>query len=113
MTDSERGTLDVRGRAVVRIAEIAATRVTGVERVDGGLAGRGLPRAEATVHQGRVRATVDAATRWPTPIADVAVRVRSAIETELARTSGLEVESIDVRLQYLSPDSAARSRRVE
>lgn len=113
MTDSERGTLDVRERAVVRIAEIAATRVTGIERVEGGLAGRHLPRATATVRDGSVRATLDAATRWPTPIADVAVRVRSAIEAEIARTSGLDVESVDVRLHYLPPDRSGTTRRVE
>lgn len=114
MTDSERGTLDVRSRAVTRIAEIAAGRVDGVETVAGGLTSRPLPRVDADVRGGKVRATVEAATRWPTPIADVASRIRVAVSEDLARSSGLDVETIDVRVHYVSPERATKNlRRVE
>nr|WP_296773953.1 Asp23/Gls24 family envelope stress response protein [Rhodococcus sp. (in: high G+C Gram-positive bacteria)] len=114
MTDNERGTLDVRTRAVARMAEIAATNVAGVERVTGGITSRSLPRVDAIVRGGRIRATVEVATAWPTPIADVAGRVRSAVEQDLTRNSGLAVDSVDVRIQYSAPEIRnTRSRRVE
>lgn len=111
MTDSERGTLEVRSRAIGRMAEIAASSVSGVERVNGGMTARSLPHVDATVQGSKIRATVEAATRWPTPIADVAARVRTAVEQDLARNSGLEVDSIDVRMQYSSISTS--TRRVE
>lgn len=111
MADSERGTLEVRSRAVGRMAEIAASSVTGVERVRGGVTARSLPHVDATVQSGKIRATVEAATRWPTPIADVAIRVRAAVEQDLASNSGLEVHSVDVRMHY--SNTSVRSRRVE
>ena len=104
MTDSDRGTLDIRDHAVVRIAEIAASRVTGVERIAGGLTSRTMPRAEASVRNGRVRATIDVATLWPTPIADVAHRVRRAVVDDIAHSSGLDIESVDVRMHYTPPE---------
>ena len=113
MTDSDRGTLDIRDHAVVRIAEIAASRVTGVERIAGGLTSRTLPRAEASVRNGRVRATIDVATLWPTPIADVAHRVRRAVVDDIAHSSGLDIESVDVRMHYTPPKRTPEPRRVE
>lgn len=114
---SDHGTLEVRDHAVERIAEIAAGRVTGVEQVAGTLGTRGLPRAKATVRRGSVSATIDAATRWPTPIADVALRVKAAVETSLGAGNGLDVDSIEVRVHYLSPDhkpgTATKNRRVQ
>lgn len=114
MTVDDRGTLEVRGRAVGRMAEIAASRVDGVERVNNGIASRSLPYVDATVAGGRIRATVQAATRWPTPIAEIAVRVRNAVEEDLRRHSGLDVDIVDVRMQYSTPDQRrASTRRVE
>lgn len=114
MTDSERGSLDVRQRAVTRIAEIAAGRVTGVEQVVGGITARSLPRVDADIRNGRVRATVEAATRWPTPIADVASRIRVAVSEDLSQNSGLDVDSIDVRIHYVAPERNTKNpRRVE
>ncbi|MDJ0393666.1 Asp23/Gls24 family envelope stress response protein [Rhodococcus sp. G-MC3] len=104
VTDTERGTLEVRSQVVIRMAEIAAAHVAGVERVTGGIASRSLPRVDATIRSGRIHATVEAATTWPTPIADVAVRLRSAVERDLAENSGLVVESVDVRVQYSAPE---------
>ncbi|MGB3371043.1 MAG: Asp23/Gls24 family envelope stress response protein [Rhodococcus sp. (in: high G+C Gram-positive bacteria)] len=120
MTDSEpggdatRGTLEVRERVVTRIAEIAAGRVSGVERVAGGLTARTLPHVEASVRSGRVTATVEAATRWPTPIADVASRIRTAVSEDLVRASGLDVDAVDVRIHYVAPErNSTTTRRVE
>lgn len=112
--DTPRGTLEVRDRVVTRIAEIAAGRVSGVERVTGGLTARTLPHVEATVRGGRVTATVEAATRWPTPIADVASRIRTAVSEDLVRDSGLDVDAIDVRIHYVAPErNSTTTRRVE
>jgi uncharacterized alkaline shock family protein YloU len=113
MTDSDLpGSLDVRTRVVTRIAEIAAGRVTGVEHVAGGLTSRALPRAEATVNSGRIRATVEAAAKWPTPIVDVATRIRIAVSEDLAANSGLDVDIVDVRVHYIAPqDNSSSSRR--
>ncbi|OZF03533.1 Asp23/Gls24 family protein [Rhodococcus sp. 14-2470-1b] len=114
MTADERGHLEVRVRAVTRIAEITASRVDGVERVTGGLTSKTLPRVEATVRDGKVRATVEAATRWPTPIAEVAARVRTSVADDLRKSSGLEVDTVDVVMRYVAPEKVTSSgRRVE
>lgn len=109
----ERGSLHLRDRAVERIVEAAALEVDGVlrhaETLDR-VTGRQLPRIEVVVAGRRVRASVEVATRWPTPLADLTARTRENVTGALERLAGLTVDAVDVHVAHLSTDTPERRR---
>lgn len=106
-----RGSLEVRGRAIERIAKAAATAVDGVRDVPGTLTSRGLPHVEASVVAGHCRVTIDAATQWPRPIARLAEQIRAAVAADLTRQGGVVVDAVDVTVSYSAPAREDNSTR--
>lgn len=109
----ERGSLELRDRAVERIVEAAVLEVDGVLRHADTLervTGRQLPRIEVVVAGNRVRASVEVATRWPTPVAEVAARTKDGVARSLAHLAGLTVDAVDVHVAFISTDVPERRR---
>lgn len=109
----DRGSLVLRDRAVERIVEAAVLEVDGVLRHADTLervTGRQLPRVEVVVAGNRARASVEVATRWPTPIADVTTRTRDGVTRALAHLAGLTVDAVDVHVVFVSTDVPERRR---
>ena len=109
-----RGTLDVRLKAVERIAERAALEVEGTVRQRGTLdavSGGGYPRVEARVHGRTARLTVHVACGWPAPVAHLAEQVRDTVLTRTSALTGVHVSSVDVTVHTIS-SSTDESRRV-
>ena len=109
----ERGSLQVRDRAVERIVEAAVLEVDGVLRHADTLdrvTGRQLPRVEVVMAGHRVRASIEVATRWPTSVLDVTARTRDGVTHALAHLAGLTVDAVDVHVSFLSTDVPERRR---
>lgn len=100
----ERGTLDLRLRAVERAARQAALDVPGSVRHEGLLArvNGGLPRASVTLQAGSCHVEVDVAAVWPAPVADLAARVRTAVFEQTSRTTGAHVTAVDVTVHAVT-----------
>ena len=112
----ERGTLELKDAVVVHVAEQAALSVDGVVRHSSGLdvvTHRDLPRVDADRAGDRVRAAVELAVVWPTPLAPAAQAVRESVRSALADLLGLTVDAVDVTINQILPASAGSpSRRV-
>lgn len=104
---AERGTLEVRARALETIAEQAAREVprTVVRRARlGGLAAQASPQAKvaltSSTQQGATgpsaRIDVDVLCLWPAPLASVAEQVRDHVTARATALSGVAVTSVDV-----------------
>lgn len=105
-----RGRLVVADRAVERIAQAAASTVSGSVRtgstdavggaVDAALRAtalkRAYPTADCTRAGNRVRVQVEVAARWPVAAPDLAARVRHHVVDELTRLAGVVVDACDV-----------------
>ncbi len=121
-----RGELRIAGKAIDRLATLAAGRVPGVTRTASGLdriVGRGYPRADSTVAGDTVRLTLDIAVLWPYGAGEVARGVRQEVAREVGNLTGLSVASVDVTVGRFEPatqpatqaatESAKPRRRVE
>lgn len=110
---AERGTLEVRARALESIAEQAAREVprTVVRRARlGGLTAQASPQAKvaltASVRQDQgatattttpsARIDVDVLCVWPAPLSAVAEQVRDHVAARASALSGVAVTSVDV-----------------
>ena len=108
-----RGRLDIRDEAVEKIARRAAAgashtyRATGLGR----LVGNDLPSARIDVRDGQVRAVLTVAAQWPTPVDELAERVRAVVTQELHLYTGLTVISVQVDVRC-TPRLDQRRRRV-
>jgi uncharacterized alkaline shock family protein YloU len=115
---AERGTLEVRSKALQHVAERATLDVPGTvvqHRSLGGVLGGGTPRASVSVRGGRARIEVTVACRWPAPVARIAEDVRARVGQQATALTGVQVLSVDVTVQAAS-DAAVddrRDRRVE
>ncbi|CAN5816890.1 hypothetical protein BH20ACT6_BH20ACT6_19050 [soil metagenome] len=116
-----RGELHIAGKAIERLATLAAQRVSGVTRTGSGLdkmVGRSYPRADSTVAGNTVRLSVDVAVLWPHGAGEVARAVRAEVTREVGNLTGLSVASVDVtvaRFEQPTDQTAAATprRRVE
>lgn len=115
---SDRGALHVRDKVLEQIARLAALEVddvtehsTGLGRLTGG----NLPKVDARTSGNHVRASVDIATIWPAALTETSATVRDHVRDQLARLSGLEVDTVDVSVVAVVPPStaAAPRRRVQ
>lgn len=114
----ERGTLDVRTRAVQHVVEQIALQTPGTvarSSVLGRLCGAQLPRAEVTRQGGSARVSLDVGARWPCRVSEIAASVRDSVRTEAARMTGVHVTSVDVTVHTLSESdlSPETERRVQ
>lgn len=99
---SDRGTLEIKHKAVERLAVLAARgtdSVTGRHRGLRVLGGGDLPKADVTINGDRVRAAVAVAVTWPTPVAGVAAEVRDAVTRDLTGLGKYTVDRVDVSVE--------------
>lgn len=114
----DRGSLEVRLRAIRHVVERVALQTPGVVRhstVLGRVAGGGSPHAEVAMRGRSARIALRVAVVWPAPVTSVAAEVRDAVRTEAARLTGVHVETVDVEVYAVSEDDtdAPTRRRVE
>jgi len=114
----ERGTLDVRTRAIQHLVERVALDTPGTvahRTTLGRLVGSGSPRARVTMDGRRARVDVDVAAIWPCRAADIATTVRERVLDEAARLSGVLIRAVDVTVHVIAPEAAdePETRRVQ
>lgn len=114
---AERGTLDVRTRAIQHIVERAVLDTPGTvahRGTLGKLIGTGSPRATITMEGRRARVDVDVAAVWPCPVTRIATDVRERVLREGARLSGVFIRTVDVTVHLVGADDVdQQSRRVQ
>lgn len=114
---AERGRLEIRTRAVERIAAAAAAEIgpTGgaVTRVLGQALGsadqQGRPSVTATVAGDLVTLEMSLSVPWPSPVREVADLVRSRVGQRLHDLAGLRLGHADITVTAL-PTGRARRR---
>lgn len=112
----QRGSLEVREKAIERIVEQAALGVAGTVRYSTRLdriRRRRYPSASVAVERSRARVDLDIAAAWPCRAAEVVKETRDRVRSEATRLSGIDVASVDVRLHVLGPDRDQPVRRVQ
>ncbi len=112
----ERGTLDVRSKALTHIVETCALRAPGTvarHRALGRLVGGDLPRATVSMTGGSARVDVEVAALWPCRAAEIATGVRDSVLADAERLSGVLVRSVDVTLHVVDATSDDERRRVQ
>lgn len=112
---AERGTLDVRAKAVERLAEGAALEIPGSVRhasrlgaltgsLTGPLTGSTHPKATVRISDGSARVDVAVACVWPAPLARIAAQVRERVAQRTAELSGISIISVDVTVTAVDAD---------
>jgi uncharacterized alkaline shock family protein YloU len=104
---AERGTLTIKDKVVERLAVKAALDTDGVlarSEGFGKLTGRDLPRVRVLISGGRVRAGVDIAALWPTPLPALTASVRDNVARALSSLAGLHVDGVDVTVPAIIVD---------
>ncbi|MFE6650002.1 Asp23/Gls24 family envelope stress response protein [Nocardioides sp. NPDC057772] len=113
----DRGTLDVRNKALQRIIEQVALKVPGTvahRSALGRVTGSAFPKADITAEGRAVRVKLDVAMTWPGNLTRVATAARDAVRQEAFRLSGIEVRSVDVTVHAVDTSAADDTgRRVE
>lgn len=113
----DRGTLDVRNKALQRIIEHVALKVPGTvvhRSALGRVTGSAFPKADITAEGRAVRVKLDVAMAWPGNVSRIATAARDAVRHEAFRLSGIEVRSVDVTVHAVDPSAAEDTgRRVE
>lgn len=113
----DRGTLDVRSKAIQRIVEHVVLQVPGTvthRSTLGRITGVALPKADITAEGRAVRVKVDVAMAWPGNISRVATAVRDSVRQEAFRLSGIQIRSVDVTVHAVDPTASDDTgRRVE
>ena len=113
----ERGTLDVKSKAVTHIAERAAgevegtvTNATTVQKATG----RGYPHASVRLDRNRAWVDLDVAVTWPAPVAKIAAQVRDTVSRRTTELSGLDVRRVDVTVHVVTQsEDTTPARRVQ
>ncbi|MGV8874231.1 MAG: Asp23/Gls24 family envelope stress response protein [Rhodococcus sp. (in: high G+C Gram-positive bacteria)] len=111
----ERGSLEIKHKAVERLAVLAARSTGSVTDHHQGLSvlgGRDLPKADVTVNGSRVRAQVVVAVTWPSPLAKVAASVRAAVARDLTELGIYTVDRVDVTVECVPADAPIEEGRV-
>ncbi|WP_157225969.1 Asp23/Gls24 family envelope stress response protein [Rhodococcus sp. AW25M09] len=111
----QRGSLEIKHKAVERLAVLAARSTDSVTARHPGLrvlGGRDLPKAEVTVNGSRVRAQVVVAVTWPSPLAQVAANVRAAVARDLSELGLYTVDRVDVTVECVSAEAPVEEGRV-
>ncbi|WP_162248355.1 Asp23/Gls24 family envelope stress response protein [Rhodococcus sp. Leaf278] len=112
----ERGSLEIKHKAVERLAVLAARSTESVTDRHPGLrvlGGRDLPKADVTITGTRVRAQVAVAVTWPSPLAKVAANVRAAVARDLSELGIYTVDRVDVTVQCVPAEDTVEEGRVQ
>ncbi len=110
----DRGSLQVRDRAIEHLVEAAVLTTPGVRRHGralSNLVGHDLPRVDAVVAGDHVRAAVQVAAEWGRPLAALSADARGRITTALRDHAGLAVDGVTVHVAAVLPPSAERKVR--
>ncbi|GAB3471706.1 Asp23/Gls24 family envelope stress response protein [Kineococcus sp. DHX-1] len=116
---ASRGALEVKDKAVERIAEAAVFEVPGViaaEDTAGTIAtalGRAYPRVDVHVAGHRARVQIEIVTAWPRPAAGVAAAVRDHVADRLHTLAALDVDVVDVTVAKVLRPTTPERRRVQ
>jgi uncharacterized alkaline shock family protein YloU len=110
-----RGSLEVKDKAVERIAEAAVSEVSGViaSGESTGTIANALGRTYPRVEVRRARVHVDIVTAWPRPAADVAAAVRAHVTDRLHALADLDVDVVDVGVAKVVRPTTPDRRRVQ
>jgi uncharacterized alkaline shock family protein YloU len=115
----ERGTLDVRTKALEHLVAQAALQVPGCVARPAGVhrLARSLPSASVTFRGSVAVAELHAAATWPCRVQELATTIRDAVRTEASRLSGTDIGRVDVTLHVVPADETVggtphRTRRV-
>ena len=113
MTDTlapadDRGSLDVRAKAVEHIVANASLEVPGCVARPAGIQklARSLPSASVTFRGSVAIAELHAAATWPCRAQELASTIRDTVRAEASRQSGLEISRLDVTLHVVPADEA-------
>lgn len=101
----ERGTLEIRDRALNRLATTAALAVPGVVRNGQSLGTRALPQALTMQEDGELTVLVQIAVDWPCVLTEVARAVQLTVADHLLRLTGIPVARADVSITRVLPPS--------
>ncbi|MFY0407786.1 Asp23/Gls24 family envelope stress response protein [Solicola sp. PLA-1-18] len=107
---AERGTLDVKSKAITHIAERAAGETDGTVRsatTAQKALGRGYPRASVRVDRNRAWVDLDVAVTWPAPVSTIAAQVRDSVIRRTSELSGLDVRRVDVTIHVVTGSATA------
>ncbi|MFF5991873.1 Asp23/Gls24 family envelope stress response protein [Prauserella flavalba] len=108
----ERGTLEIAHAVVRKVAEHAADRVDGTERVPRRVPGIGSGPRGASVkvsgHGNDVDLALELALRYPAAVGEVVERVRTAVTDEVERITSYRVRALDVTVSALVAQTRAR-----
>lgn len=110
----DRGSLDVRVRAVQHIIEAIALDVPGSIAHSTALdkvRRAGAPSARVALQRGSARVHVDVAAVWPAALSDIATQVRDAVLSEAPRLSGVHIRSCDVTIRTVGAAEADQPER--
>ncbi|KKF01862.1 Asp23/Gls24 family envelope stress response protein [Mycolicibacterium obuense] len=110
----DRGSLQVRDRAIEHLVEAAVLTTPGVRRHGralSNLVGHDLPRVDAVVAGDHVRTAVQVAAEWGRPLAALSADARGRITTALRDHAGLAVDGVTVHVAAIVPPSAERKVR--
>lgn len=110
----DRGSLEVRLKAIRHVAEQVALHTPGVVRhstVLGRVSGGGSPHADVTMRGRSARIQLRVAVLWPAPLTDIAARVRDEVRHETARMAGVHVETVDVEVYTVTEDDIDQPAR--
>lgn len=101
----ERGTLEIRDRALNRIATTAALAVPRVVRNGQSIGTRALPQALTMQEDGELTVLVQIAVDWPCVLTEVARAVQLTVADHLLRLTGIPVARADVSITRVLPPS--------
>ena len=114
-----RGRLEISPRVVAKIAEVAASRVRGVQPVQSGGLSRvgggpaGLPTTARVLGQ-TASVTMQVALGYPSPVRETCRQIREAVVRDCQRLAGVEVSRFDLEVVALtfrrSRDAQLRGR---
>lgn len=111
----ERGTLDVRAKALEQIIRGASLAVDGVVSHSAGgvqkLTGTRYPTASVSFSGPAARADLTVAAAWPCHVQDLATAVRDRVRAETTRLSGTDLVRLDVTVHLVTPDPSAAPKR--
>ncbi|MBD8606799.1 Asp23/Gls24 family envelope stress response protein [Aeromicrobium sp. CFBP 8757] len=104
----ERGTLDVRTKALEHLVAHAALQVPGCVARPAGLhpLTRSLPSASVTYRGSVAVADLHAAATWPCRVQELATTIRDTVRAEASRLSGTDIGRVDVTLHVVPVDEA-------
>ncbi|WP_299054874.1 Asp23/Gls24 family envelope stress response protein [uncultured Nocardioides sp.] len=114
----ERGSLELKTKALSHLAQHAATEVSGTVRSGNAVRrtlGRDYPRASARMDGAQASIDLDVAVRWPAPVARIAQQTRDLVLRRTQDLSGIDIRRVDVTVHVVSDDDATttETRRVQ